>query len=294
MDSWQRWVKAPHTHKLRRILFQIHLWMGIGFGLYLLFISITGSAVVLRPEFSRWFIESRVNPAEAEAYSEEELASLVAATYSEYEVLLIRTPRSPSRASYVELEKDGEESSRYFNQYIGEDLGSTYPWQVQTIESLVRLHDNLWLEKTGTKINGIGGALLILMVFSGLVIWWQGRGRWQESLIITRKSPRSFNWQLHSFLGFWSLLLMFSWGLTAVYFAFPAPFEFMIDLFDSDLEDFERPDAWLLFLLKIHFGRFGGLWGRITWIILGLLPAIMFITGFIIWWKRVVKRQRFY
>lgn len=263
--------------------------MGIGFGLYLLFISITGSAVVLRPEIARWFIDNRVQPAETATYTEEALAALIAETYSEYEILQIAAPRFPSQATYVELEKEGEQTSRYFNQYTGVDQGSTYPWPVETIESLVRLHDNLWLEGTGTKINGIGGALLILMVLSGLVIWWQGRKRWKQSLVIKRGSSRSFNWQLHSFLGFWSLLLMFSWGLSGVYFAFPQPFESLIDFFDDDLNDFERPESWLLFLLKIHFGRFGGMWGRVTWIILGLLPAVMFITGFIIWWKRVIS-----
>ena len=35
---------------LRRVLFQLHLWTGIGVGLYVVLISLTGSIVVFRRE----------------------------------------------------------------------------------------------------------------------------------------------------------------------------------------------------------------------------------------------------
>ncbi|MFZ8928934.1 MAG: PepSY domain-containing protein, partial [Pseudohongiellaceae bacterium] len=146
---------------------------------------------------------------------------------------------------------------------------------------------------TGRRLNAIGGGLFIVMVLSGIVLWWQGRSRWNEGLQIKRVSSHSFVWQLHSFLGFWSLLLLFVWGITAIYFAFPQPFEAVIDAFDNDLADFERPDGWLLFMIDLHFGRFRGSWPWLPylWVILGLLPAVMFISGFILWYRRVLKKS---
>ncbi|NNC65037.1 MAG: PepSY domain-containing protein, partial [Gammaproteobacteria bacterium] len=48
-----------------------------------------------------------------------------------------------------------------------------------------------------------------------------------------------------------------------------------------------RPgEEMLLTLIRWHFGRFGGLTIRVLWVILGLIPAAMFVTGFIVWWKR--------
>ncbi|HJP36711.1 MAG TPA: PepSY domain-containing protein [Gammaproteobacteria bacterium] len=38
----------------------------------------------------------------------------------------------------------------------------------------------------------------------------------------------------------------------------------------------------MLTLIRWHFGRFGGLEIRILWVILGLLPAFLFTTGFIV------------
>lgn len=293
MNAWKRWLQAPQTLRFRRLLFQIHLWMGIGFGLYILMISISGSAIVLRPQISRWLIPSQVPSTEGIELSGAALEARVAAAYADYEVTNLVPATRPGRATYVALTSaEGKEVTRFFDQYRGVDLGSTYPWPVATVEWLTRLHDELLLGRQGRKLNGVGGILFLLMTVSGLIIWWQGTRRWHEGLLIRRGSTRSFNWQLHSFLGFWSLLLMFVWGLTSVYFAWPGPFDAVIDWFDSDLDDFERPDAWLLTLIDFHFGRFRGLlWANILWIFLGLLPAVMFITGFIVWYRRAVRKS---
>ncbi|MDA9909843.1 PepSY domain-containing protein [Gammaproteobacteria bacterium] len=291
MNRWQRWVKAPHTTLLHRVLFQVHLWLGIGLGLYILVISVSGSAVVLRPQFVRWFVVSEVASDEGEALAGAALENKVAEIYSEFSVINIVPPTRPRRASYVALEKDGVETSRYFDHFAGVDLGNTYPWQVRTVEWLTRLHDDLLLDRvTGRKINAFGGVLFLLMVITGIIIWWQGRRRWLDGLVIKRNSSHSFMWQLHSFLGFWSMLLLFVWGITAVYFAFPQPFDFIIDALDKDLEDFERPDKWLLFLIDLHFGRFRGSWLAYVWVVLGLLPAIMFISGFTLWYRKTLKK----
>ena len=41
--------------------------------------------------------------------------------------------------------------------------------------------------------------------------------------------------------------------------------------------------------VPLHVGSFGGLPVRIAWLILGLAPPLLFVTGFIMWWSRVVK-----
>jgi len=295
VNSWQRWIKAPHTTRFRRILFQVHLWMGIGLGLYILVISVSGSAVVLRPQINRGFIHNEVEAAGREGLTGSRLEAAILDQYMDYQVLNIIPPTREGRAVYVSLERNGEESGRYFDQYDGADLGSSYPWQVHTVEWLTLLHDDLLMDRAlGRKLNGFGGMFFLLMVFSGILIWWQGKRRWKEGLVISGSSRRGLLWQLHSFLGFWALLFMLVWGVTAIYFAFPQPFDALIDAMDPDLDDFERPDGWLLFLIDLHFGRFRGAWPGLPylWTILGLLPAVMFISGFILWYQRVLKRQR--
>ena len=45
--------------------------------------------------------------------------------------------------------------------------------------------------------------------------------------------------------------------------------------------------AWLV---RMHFGRYGGMGVRVTYVIIGLLPAVMFVTGAVMWWNRVLRR----
>jgi uncharacterized iron-regulated membrane protein len=192
----------------------------------------------------------------------------------------------------VLLEQGGIEHGRLFDPFAAIDLGESYPWQVATIEWLVSLHDDLLGGFTGRKVNGVGGALTLLVILTGAVIWWPGKARWKQSLYVRPSMPRLI-WHLHSATGFWIFLLLFNWALTGWYMAFPGPIESLIDWFDPDLNDFERPgEAIVRFFVNGHFGRFGGYWGRGTWALLGLLPPVLFISGFILWWRRVVEPKR--
>ena len=52
---WQRWMQQPKRLWFRRALFQIHLWSAVSLGLYIFFISITGSVLVYRNELYVFF-----------------------------------------------------------------------------------------------------------------------------------------------------------------------------------------------------------------------------------------------
>ena len=39
----------------------------------------------------------------------------------------------------------------------------------------------------------------------------------------------------------------------------------------------------------LHVGNFGGMPIRVAWLVLGLSPPLLFVTGFIMWWTRVVR-----
>lgn len=293
MKSWQRWLQAPHTHWLRRILFQIHLWTGIALGLYVLLISVSGSAILLQSQVIRTFSPGQITASNTTALKGQELKDKIAEVYGDYEVYLVVPAYAADRGTYVVLNKDGGVFPRYFNQYTGTDLGASNPWQIRSFEWLVNIHDDLLLGRDGRKINGIGGGAFLLMSLSGLIIWWQGRRRWQEGLIIKPGSTRGINWQLHSVIGFWSLLLMFAWGLSGLYLGFPRQVNYVLNGFEHNLTEFQGPNALLRFVRDVHFARFGeGLWTRWLWAILGLLPALMVITGFIIWWRRVILKSR--
>ena len=50
-------------------------------------------------------------------------------------------------------------------------------------------------------------------------------------------------------------------------------------------------DIVMAWVAPLHVGSFGGLGVRIAWLVLGLSPPLLFVTGFIMWWTRVVRSR---
>ncbi len=282
----------PQTLRARRVFVQVHLWIGIALGAYILLISVTGSAIVLRPEVHRWMIPRSV-PMEGTRLTGVELEEALRRTYPNDEVAEVFPGRRPQSPVNVTLVREGIRTERLFDPYAVRDLGLAYPPFVTAIEWVVDLHDNLLSGTTGRMFNGIGASLFIVLIVTGAILWWPAKGRWRQSLLPGRpEKSRRFARRLHMSLGAWALLFLLLWAVTGFYFAFPDPFEATIDFFDKDLSDGDRPGEPLLrFLVNLHFGRFGGMAGRLTWVALGLLPAILFVTGFIMWWTRVIRSR---
>lgn len=272
---------------MRKLILQIHLWSALICGAYIVLISVTGSAVVLRREFGRWFAPPDFIEVGEARLSEAQLTEVVNAAWPNHEIVSLGPVSSERVPVPVALERDGERSERRFNPYTGEDLGPTFPIQLQIMSWLVDLHDNLLSGMTGRRINGIGGLAFTLIVVTGTVLWWP-QGAWRRNLTFSfRESGVVFLRRLHSSFGIWSLPLLLVWGITAAYFGFPIPVEATIDYFDPDPLDFDRPgEGALLILIAAHFGRFGPLPVRFVWIAAGLIPVLLFVSGLLLWLRR--------
>ena len=296
MTYLKKWIDQPRSVWLRRAMFQIHLWTGLAIGLYIVMMSVSGSILVYNAEIVR-FLEAPMPEfqPDREPMSVEEMTVAAERAYPGYEVTRIGrrvTRRRPVMS--VDLELGDDVRARVFNPYTGEDLGEAFPDSVRALFWVTELHDDLLMGFTGRRINGIGSALVTLLILTGAVIWWPGRKRVRRSLSVKWKSrwPR-FNWDLHSALGFWVYALMLLWAVSGVYLAFPDPFQAVVDTVsnpDAILGD--RPgDVALLWLTRLHFGRFRDYPAlQAMWALLGLVPAVMFITGSVMWWNRVLRK----
>jgi len=245
--SWQRWLRQPQQVWLRRVLFQIHLWSGIGLGLYVFFISLTGSVLVYRNE-----------------------------------LYVAATPEPGSAA---------------------EGSVTTGIWLVST---LIDLHDNFLAGETGRAVNGFGAIAVLLLAATGLVIWWPGIRRWQQSLWLRRGvSFKRFIWDLHSAMGLWTFAFTLIFAVSGIYLCFPLAFHGFADwLHPMTVENAGQRfvDKVLYWIAFLHFGRINGIGigcdgpgvcdqsVKAVWAVFGLAPALMFVTGSIMWWNRVLRR----
>ena len=227
MNVFQRLLNQPQRVWARRALFQVHLWTGIAVGLYILVISVSGSIVVFRNELFRYFTVTPiiVEGQSGEPLNDERIKTIAEQAYPGFTTSNIFRGRRPEQAIEVWMDRGDEKKQRAFHPYTGEDLGDSIPTGIRFLNWMIDLHDNLLAGDTGRFVNGIGAIFLVLLCLTGIVIWWPGIRAWRQSLMIRRKVGwKRFNWDMHSAVGFWFLLLVFLWGISGVYLSMPDPF----------------------------------------------------------------------
>jgi uncharacterized iron-regulated membrane protein len=281
---WQRWVQRPQSLWIRKALFQVHLWTGLGIGLYIAAISISGSMLVYRRELTGGFPrKTAVLGERGQRMTAEELTQRVQRAYPTYQVDNIRQAETPDAADDVVLERGHKRIERLFDPYTGADLGNPYSVVAEALDWLADLHDNLLAGRTGRLTNGIGSCLVTLLALTGAIVWWPGLKNWRRSTTIKwpARFPR-FNWDLHSAIGFWCWLFVLAWGISGIYFCFPAlRFSPQIHLMAG---------SFLSLLTQLHFGRFDW-FTEALWTIVGLVPAASAVTGALMWWNRVLRKK---
>jgi uncharacterized iron-regulated membrane protein len=293
MSLWQRWWRQPQRVWLRRAMFQIHLWTGLALGLYIVLLSITGSVLVYRIELDRW--AATPTPTFNPDLPLVEKAIITAAALHEYPgwTILRQGERISRRfpAIGMTLERNGEQIERIFDPYTGAHLGEAVTWGQLQVLKLAELHDDLLFGREGRWWNGIASGLVTVLVLTGLVVWWPGASRWKRSLGVKVSSGwRLFTWDLHSAMGFWLFGFLLIWGVSGMYLGVPDPFSWLNDMTRPEDGGESVGDVILLWMTRLHFGRWRDLpWLKAIWAVAGIVPAIMFVTGGVMWWNRVVR-----
>ncbi|HZI51316.1 MAG TPA: PepSY domain-containing protein, partial [Terriglobia bacterium] len=199
MGAFRQFWKQPQRVWLRRALFQIHLWSGIGIGLYVLVISISGSVVVFRQDVFRAYESPVIHvDEEGQRLDAEGIKAAATRVYPGYEVTqLYEVEDDPRRAVEVRLEKGRSIRNRLFDPYTGADLGRSVPWQISAMAWFYDLHVELFGGRLGRQINAVGGVLWTVLALTGIIVWWQGIQNWKRGLLVRLKSGwRRFNWDL--------------------------------------------------------------------------------------------------
>jgi uncharacterized iron-regulated membrane protein len=306
MTLWRRWVQRPQELFLRNVFFQIHLWTGIAVGVYVLVICVSGSVLVYRNELYRTFSpRPMIVAGSSNPMAVADLKSAASRAYPDYEVTDVRAGETPNHAVVITLQRGQKMKRRLLHPFTGEDLGDPVPAGFRLTAWLLDLHDNLLSGETGRRVNGIGALSVTLLCITGAIIWWPGIKSWRRSLTLDRRANwKRLNWSLHSAIGFWFFAFILLWGITGMYLSFPQVFAAGFDLLEPFDESHpvervvDRIEYWLAYL---HFGRLGGRGipgcGRglcdsttkVIWAVFGLVPPLMFVTGALMWWNRVIR-----
>lgn len=269
-------------------------------------ISVTGSVLVFDNELLREFTRPPIiSTGSGPRLSDAQLAQDARTSYPGFRVVNLR--RSPDLDQEVDiyLQRGDEVKKRMFDPRTGRDLGDAVPPGIRMVSRLLDLHDNLFGGETGRKVNGMGAILVLVLAGTGLVIWWPGSKTWRRSLTLPRGVGwKRMTWHLHSMLGFWSLAFTVVFALSGIYLANADMIQDFADWLDPVTAPRAGPrlvDQVIYWLAYLHFGRVNGIGiicsgpgfcdkaTKTVWALFGIAPAVMFVTGAMLWWNRVLR-----
>lgn len=113
----------------------------------------------------------------------------------------------------------------YLDPYTGKVL-KVENAKTELFRVILIIHYDLLLEQTGKKIIGWSTVIFIVMLISGLILWWPknkaaAKQRFSFKWKSTTKWKRK-NYDLHNILGFYALIFALLIALTGLVWAFPA------------------------------------------------------------------------
>jgi len=222
MGMWSRFIEQPRQAPARQWLFLVHQYLGLLLGVYFVAVSLSGSALVFRPEVELATV-LRSHPPASAATGAGPLQSAWTNLRQQYPgqaISAFAMNQYPGRRAgdpyRVRVQSPARTSFVYVDTSTGQILGSQHP----LIVWLQDLHFSLFSGRTGLIVNGAGAVLFAVMCLTGAVIWWPGKRNWRRGFGV-RWSARwpSVNYDVHSLLGITSMALLAGVAAAGVYVA---------------------------------------------------------------------------
>lgn len=204
--------KLNMKHWIRKI----HLWIGLPLGFLFFIISLSGALYSWAPEIATIIYKENVKSQDMPFVSVEKLTETIKQELPNTDFRTVYY-RGPSRAIQVLLYAPGTYYHANINPYTGE-LIHFQDMNKGWLNTLKFLHRNLLLGDTGREIVHWATLLFLVMVVSGIVLWWPlNHSRIKEHFRINfRARLKVLNYKFHNVIGFyasWILIFVIATGL---------------------------------------------------------------------------------
>ena len=208
----------------------LHLWLGLGSGLIVVIVSITGCIYVFEKEirglYEPWsFVEPSTRPLLKPT-------QLIKGAESQLSGLQPNSIRYGQRDEAVTVSnfdrKAGTSLVVYLNPYTAEVLHTEKKSRKSNpdfFRFILNGHRQLWLPREiGKQVVGAGVMIFVLLLISGIVLWWPKK--WIKSIrdksfkIKWNASFKRKNYDLHNVLGFYAALFLLLISLTGLVYSY--------------------------------------------------------------------------
>lgn len=205
----------------KKIIRQLHLILGLASGLVVFIVAITGSLYVFEEEgralFQHDFYHVQQPGTERVAFSR--MMDTVKAHYPKDKITRISFKETKDAAIIFYSKKDRAISVNPYNATIITSRNENRDFFTVDQE----IHTHLLMGEVGATIIKCNVLIFFFMCISGLVLWWPKQKRFFKRAItisFKTKNWKLLNWELHSVLGFYALIVLLIISLTGIFFAY--------------------------------------------------------------------------
>jgi uncharacterized iron-regulated membrane protein len=196
-----------NSKTIRTITFQLHRYLGLGIGLILVLVGLTGSLLVFHTEIEAALVERQFGTIlpQGELISIDQILATMQAEIRDRPDLKIGSIIPPQDATHPYQASIWDEKNQQLNQifvhpYSGKVLGRILE-STSFMQIALRLHYQLAAGDMGTKIVGIAALLLVLLSLTGIVLWPGWRKLTNGFTIKWDAHPQRLNFDLHKVAG---------------------------------------------------------------------------------------------
>ena len=191
---------ADRANALYRTLWRWHFYTGLLVLPFIAVLALSGSVFLFKPQIDRWEERAfRDLPAASTSSPARQVAAALAA-FPGSQLHSYRIPQNEADAALVHLKPAGTHGMRdVFVSPQGQVLGSLDA-DARIVQIARRIHGQLLLGPRGSWLVELAASWAIVMVITGLYLWWP-RGRGAAGVLWPRR--RSMLRDLHAVTGFW-------------------------------------------------------------------------------------------
>ncbi|MDT8894409.1 PepSY domain-containing protein [Halomonas sp. I1] len=188
------------SNDLYRAVWRWHFYAGLIAIPFLISLAVTGGLYLFKDEIGQW-LNADVVRVEAQASSTVSPQQQVSAALDAHagEAFRYVPPASPTHAAEVDLTTESGRQAVFVDPYSG-DVTGTLPYRGSIMWVVRYLHSLNYFGETASLIIEIVGGWTILLVLTGLYLWWP-RGRGGALSVRGRPRKRVFWRDLHAVIG---------------------------------------------------------------------------------------------
>ena len=229
-------ITANRRLQWRKIWLGFHLYLGLSLGLLFVLAGLTGSLLVFYVELDEIInpkLQISVTQAQKQVQAYETVFQAIRKSHPERNAAWrLEMPRNKQAMLMARYYKPIEKVNLSFaplivwiNPYSAEVISSRF-WGDFVMTWLFDLHYALLLDQTGKTLMGIAGILLLILIVTGIYLWWPRSDKLRQALSIKRRASRPrFVFDLHKTNGVYSFLILFILIVSGVILELPAVFK---------------------------------------------------------------------